>query len=336
MNGVASSIGKEVMTPDGGDGDEGGYTPTNMRRPTVSRESSRDMVPQQYQQRANVATSKSRVEADQLYMMRNAPRGVASEDLRNNRPGNLRVDFRDEALFPEEGPSLLEREQTLLNESTVSESHRVPYFRYFGPTAIVPGFKQMVVSIREHRRSMGPPSSSSSTLSPISAKHSSGGSVHGGTPSQSSNELKSAIDMPLYDPNDLLPVNRLIIHLVEVFFAHLGCNYPFLSKRQEKFKRLVEEKKIEPILVDAVCALAARFSDHPLLTTSHVSPHPKSEYGQVFAQRAKAAVVDTFPCPTVGAVQYVIASQFHTAFVPNPVPRSVIPLFLFLKHILIS
>jgi hypothetical protein len=35
------------------------------------------------------------------------------------------------------------------------QSRRVPYFRYFGPTAIVPGFKQMVVSIREHRRSMG-------------------------------------------------------------------------------------------------------------------------------------------------------------------------------------
>jgi hypothetical protein len=42
------------------------------------------------------------------------------------------------------------------------ESHRVPYFRYFGPTAIVPGFKQMVVSVREHRRSTGAASSLSS------------------------------------------------------------------------------------------------------------------------------------------------------------------------------
>jgi hypothetical protein len=33
------------------------------------------------------------------------------------------------------------------------ESRRVPYFRYFGPTAIVPGYKQMVVSVRDHRRS---------------------------------------------------------------------------------------------------------------------------------------------------------------------------------------
>lgn len=38
------------------------------------------------------------------------------------------------------------------------ESHRVPYFRYFGPTAIVPGYKAMVVAVpsREHRRSTVP------------------------------------------------------------------------------------------------------------------------------------------------------------------------------------
>lgn len=45
------------------------------------------------------------------------------------------------------------------------QSHRVPYFRYFGPTAIVPGFKQMVVSVREHRPSMGTGSSATSRFS---------------------------------------------------------------------------------------------------------------------------------------------------------------------------
>jgi len=121
------------------------------------------------------------------------------------------------------------------------------------------------------------------------------------TPSQAGTEPRSSIDMPIYDPNDPLPVNRLIIHLVETFFAHLGCNYPFL--RQKSFIQRVEEKSVEAILVDAVCGLAARFSDHPLLTATHDASYPKSEYGHVFAQRAKAAVVDTFPCPTVAAVQ---------------------------------
>lgn len=35
--------------------------------------------------------------------------------------------------------------------SSNSRTH-VPYFRYFGPTAIVPGFKQMVGRFRSHRR----------------------------------------------------------------------------------------------------------------------------------------------------------------------------------------
>ena len=128
-----------------------------------------------------------------------------------------------------------------------------------------------------------------------------GGSNHGKTPSQSGTEPRLSVDMPIYDQIDPLPVNRLIIHLVETFFTHLGCNYPFL--RQKTFTQRVEERSVEAILVDAVCSLAARFSDHPLLTAGHDSSYPKSEYGHVFAQRAKAAVVDTFPCPTVAAVQ---------------------------------
>ncbi|GCB26069.1 hypothetical protein AAWM_08954 [Aspergillus awamori] len=42
-----------------------------------------------------------------------------------------------------------------LGRTSLSSSARthVPYFRYFGPTAIVPGFKQMVVQVRGSRKS---------------------------------------------------------------------------------------------------------------------------------------------------------------------------------------
>ncbi|KAK0128364.1 hypothetical protein ONS95_000336 [Cadophora gregata] len=201
------------------------------------------------------------------------------------------MDYRDSAVFSDEAQS-----PTAERSPTVShENHRVPYFRYFGPTAIVPGFKQMVVSVREHRRSTG--GSSVASSNGIGG----GGSVYGGAQPQTGAEPRSAIDMPIYDQNDPLPVNRLIVHLVETFFAHLGSNYPFL--RQKSFLQRVEEKSVEPILVDAVCGLAARFSDHPLLIGHPDNLLPRSEYGHGFAQRAKAAVVDTFPCPTVAAVQ---------------------------------
>lgn len=171
------------------------------------------------------------------------------------------------------------------------ETHRVPYFRYFGPTAIVPGFKQMVVNVQHYnrRRSRG----SMSATSPLSLL-----SHHSG-PSHADTVLEPLDDMPVYDPNDPAPVHPIIISLVKTFFLHLGCTYPFL--REEKTLRLVKEKRVESILVDAMCALAARFSN--LESIPGAANGPRSEYGAVFAQRAKAATVDLFPCPTVGAVQ---------------------------------
>ena len=70
-------------------------------------------------------------------------------------------------------------------------------------------------------------------------------------------------------------------------------------------------KEVETILVDAICAVAARFSTNPLLTATYSAPSDgqvsagptKADYGQVFAQRAKSAVVETFPCPTLASIQ---------------------------------
>lgn len=172
-----------------------------------------------------------------------------------------------------------------------NESHRVPYFRYFGPTAIVPGFKQMVVKVRDRR------TGSMSATSPGSNSTYTG--FMSSLPVDS--ELGHLDDMPIYDLNDSNPVHPIILDLVNTFFIHLGSNYPFLNRN--KFPRMVQEKRVEPILVDAVCALAARFSEIPLFKKWNEGKLAKSEYGSVYSQRAKAAVVDTFPCPSVSAVQ---------------------------------
>jgi hypothetical protein len=109
----------------------------------------------------------------------NAPK--AQREMEDNkRGGNIgyHSNYRETAVFSDEEPSPMGRINRYLDKnlelifinadrSTTSqaESHRVPYFRYFGPTAIVPGFKQMVVSVREHRRSTGAGSSAASTSS---------------------------------------------------------------------------------------------------------------------------------------------------------------------------
>lgn len=156
----------------------------------------------------------------------------------------------------------------------------------------------MVVSVRDRRRSGG-------SHSAVSLQSTPSGVI------ASSSAVDSDIvreDIPAYDPNNAAPVHPLIIQLVTAFFIHVGCNYPFLSK--DKFLRHVKEKRVEPILVDAVCAIAARFLDDQILTGGN-DKMPRTERGQVFAQRARQATVDTFPCPSVGAVQACLLMAYE-------------------------
>ena len=187
--------------------------------------------------------------------------------------------------------------------SVASARDKVPYFRYFGPTAIVPGFKQMVVQMKDQHRSL--PLESRDSPSPDT-----GGIIHAPKPSLGRVETKLPLpDIPFYDATSPIPNSLLITHLCQMFFVHLGCNYPFLQR--ERFLRDLEEKRVDAILVDAVCAVAARFSSHPVLLVfdGHTNAKdPENEMqrafrGQPFAQRAMSAVVDTFACPTIAIAQ---------------------------------
>ncbi|PWW79774.1 hypothetical protein C7212DRAFT_289032 [Tuber magnatum] len=188
-------------------------------------------------------------------------------------------------------------------------AHRMPYFRYFGPTAIVPGYKQMVVEVHDRnnvpRHSSLSMSANSSVTSPASTFGTLGNPNSTPTVSSGTNSVPME-DIPFYDPSDPAPNNPLIAHLVETFFSHLGCNFPFL--RREVFTKDVEEKRVEGILVDAVCAVAARFSNNLLLQSlvRNGERVPPSEYGTAFAIRAKSQVVDTFACPNLASVQACI------------------------------
>ncbi|KAF2266547.1 hypothetical protein CC78DRAFT_531650 [Lojkania enalia] len=183
---------------------------------------------------------------------------------------------------------------------SLSARNRMPYFRYFGPTAIMPGFKQMVVKVRGKQHGTG-----HTTSDPLDSSPGQPPSV--GSPPVP--EAHTPLDMPVYDSSAMSP-SPLITHLCKLFFAHLGCSFPFLQK--DRFMRDLEEKQVDAILVDAVCALAARFSHHPLLAgpsepqKDGEGEAPKmepSEFGQAFAQRAKSAIPDSFPCPSVAVVQ---------------------------------
>lgn len=186
---------------------------------------------------------------------------------------------------------------------SLSTRNRMPYFRYFGPTAIMPGFKQMVVKVR------GKQHGSAQTASDQHAIESSPALPSPSLGSPPLPEARTPLEIPVYDNSPMSP-SPLITHLCKLFFVHLGCSFPFLQR--ERFMRDLEEKQVDAILVDAVCALSARFSTHPMLTGREENqkdeeknpsrPQPP-EYGQAFALRAKSAIPDAFPCPSVAVVQ---------------------------------
>ncbi|KAL3492861.1 fungal-specific transcription factor domain-containing protein [Aspergillus germanicus] len=196
------------------------------------------------------------------------------------------------------------------NRTSVSSGGRthVPYFRYFGPTAIVPGFKQMVVQVRGSRKSNA--SLSSDSISPLRSPKLIDSGLHPLNAIAASGDNRDANTIPFYDRDDSLPVGNLVTHLCELFFVHLGCSFPFL--RRDRFLRDLKEKKIDTMLVDSVCALSARFSPHPLLSPPQApridgsQPQPdttKSNRGQPFANRAMSALVEALSFPTLSVVQ---------------------------------
>ncbi|KEF56533.1 uncharacterized protein A1O9_06721 [Exophiala aquamarina CBS 119918] len=203
-------------------------------------------------------------------------------------------------------PQAVERDEFAENKSPASNytassltstRNRVPYFRYFGPTAIVPGFKQMVVQVKDHRRGLPSVSGESPASGPQLE-----------TTSTLGQEMMP-VEIPFYDATDPGPNAPLITQLCESFFTHLGCNYSFLQR--DRFLKDLEEKRVDAILVDAVCAVAARFSASPILWTSNDSSIPRDPENNVrrafrghpFAQRAMSSVVDTFSCPTIAVAQ---------------------------------
>lgn len=230
---------------------------------------------------------------------------------------------------------------TVIGRSSSSANNRtqVPYFRYFGPTAIVPGFKQMVrMRLGELRRSdvdlcrswrfeapagvtlhqqvcqclyqchipylrqllTKPESSPTRSPKPVE--------IGMNLMSAFTDSNRDGNTIVFYDTEDNVPTSDLVTHLCELFFERLGCNFPFLQRK--RFLRDLKDKKANTMLVNAVCALSARFSLHPELShgpssTTSTSAHDArtSDCGQPFARKAMSALVDSLSCPTLAVAQ---------------------------------
>ena len=145
----------------------------------------------------------------------------------------------------------------------------------------------------------------------LSSQPDTSGSTFGNivAPFQDESDIRRPVSVPEYDPNDPRPTNPLLTHLIETFFIHLGHHFPFLQCK--RFMRDVQTKQANPILVDAVCALSARSSNHSLLDmpqgeslgAERDTSVPISKHGHVFTQRAISALPTAFSHPNLAVVQ---------------------------------
>ncbi|KAK7469053.1 hypothetical protein VKT23_003546 [Stygiomarasmius scandens] len=216
-----------------------------------------------------------------------------------------------------------------LSVSTSSHAQEPPlvlqYYRPFGPTAIQPGLEQISIAFRApYPGSRCPSPSSFEASSPQSSsdlptKNSTTSfsfePLHytNGNAQSPPSTIGAGQNVPIspsipfdspYESGSDIPRPALLHTLLTLFFTRMGSHFPFLNKasllsnidHDDPSKRVTA-----PLLINAVCALAARFSDTPILR-SQVQDQSPATYGIPFAEKAKQLLVPMLGYPSFNTV----------------------------------
>lgn len=168
-----------------------------------------------------------------------------------------------------------------------SQPLRIPFFRWFGPTGIAPGFKRIFVQIKDGSDHPDQSSPSEQPLNnpPSDILRSSG---------------KEDPDHVLFDPHDnLTPAPEILFPLLETFFEHYACHFPFYSR--DSFIAQAREKKAPALLLNSMCAMAARFSPLQVFRGK-----PAYVRGEGFANKAKHLLVPLLNLPSYDVVASIL------------------------------
>jgi hypothetical protein len=97
----------------------------------------------------------------------------------------------------------------------------------------------------------------------------------------------------LIEGTDSLPSKEIQQHLAEVYFDYVyGQSYPLLHK--PSFMRRLAAGNVAPVLVLAVCAVSARFSNHPKVRTE-----PAFLRGEDWARAAREIALKRYDTPNI-------------------------------------
>jgi hypothetical protein len=176
---------------------------------------------------------------------------------------------------------------------TAPGSHpvRIPFFRWFGPTGIAPGYKKMLFDVRHSNQ---PPERDIQSIHTVSSPRSEDSSGPAGLMKQIMNTHS-----PLFEDDNITPRSSILYPLLETFFDYYGCHFPFYSRAP--FIQSVKERKVSSLLLNTICGLAARFSNLP-----EVCVGPLYLRGDIFAEKAKFLLVPLLNLPSYETVASIL------------------------------
>ncbi|WWC61511.1 uncharacterized protein I303_104095 [Kwoniella dejecticola CBS 10117] len=144
---------------------------------------------------------------------------------------------------------------------------KVTWWRPHGQTAIVPGLQRIILKVRVQR-----PGTGSQASTPISPE--------------------ANFTEDLIGP-DRMPNPAIMHHLLDSFFIHFGCQFPFLERNT--LESSITAGTGSSFLLLCIASVTARFSSHPRLALKHLKPF---EYGNEFYAAAKALLGSMLSVPS--------------------------------------
>ncbi|GAA6018870.1 hypothetical protein JCM10207_000269 [Rhodosporidiobolus poonsookiae] len=197
---------------------------------------------------------------------------------------------------------------------------QLSYLRPFGPTGIHPGLEQIVISIaappafsRDQSPTLPPSfptdafpfSFDSSALSPSTFNQ------HGSQIPAFSSTPATRVERFFEDGSDL-PREEIKAELLDVFFRRLGSHFPFLDRRaiDRLNNRDLSTGVDAPLLINSICAVAARFSTSEAVKGPDASRAP-GLYGVPFADKAKSMLIPLLGYPSTRTVQSLLLLSWH-------------------------
>lgn len=286
------------------------------------------------------ATTVDRYEAfDRPPLIHRVPSGITAEPPHRDVSAELRNGIEK---WQRNGTARLgDEHETTKVQVQVQEEHVaqprpkivLPFFRWFGTTANTPGYRKIKVGVlqdsevpgtdelapaleangvaenaasfglivrdddQRHSCTSAKPLEDS-IVSPHSAQLASPGTRFENKASSSVTRELFEINRPRYPRKDILE------HLVSRFLTHFKPSWcPWIEA--EELKNGVENGSMPAILANAVCAVAARFSDRPELRKV-----PRKSSGDPFSEMAKILIIPLLSFPSIEVIEALILLSY--------------------------